>query len=130
MKLTTALILSFAFASSMGAAHAEDITPDNTATQVWTHTKTRAEVRAEVLAARADGTLMAAASEGGSAYAATTLVPSSRIATALRRELRASAGNDLAHAVVGEDSGSFWLSRSTAGITASPVMTALQGASR
>ena len=42
-----------------GAALADDITPDDTATQVFAETKTRAQVQAELAAARADGSIKA-----------------------------------------------------------------------
>ena len=46
-------LLSLAAAFS---AHAESPTRDDGATQVWTQTKTRAQVQAELMQARADGT--------------------------------------------------------------------------
>ena len=36
------------------AAHAASPTPDDSATQVWSQTKSRAQVQAELFAARAD----------------------------------------------------------------------------
>jgi hypothetical protein len=62
-KLMNAKLQQFAYpvivALSLGAAfaaHAE-ATPDDYAKQVWSQTKSRAQVRAELDAARADGTL-------------------------------------------------------------------------
>ena len=36
-------------------AHAQEITPDDSASQVWVHTETRAEVKAEANVARRSG---------------------------------------------------------------------------
>ena len=108
-------IRSFAYpvivALSLGAAfaaHAESPTVDDTATQVWAQAKTRDQVKAELFAARADGSTKVYAST----YNPLALAKS----TATREEVRAQARveremSNYASAMLGEDSGSFVLSQ-------------------
>ena len=89
------------------SAWADDITVDN---QSFVSTKTRAEVRAEMLQARADGSMAAWSAEGG-------LAPLTTAASRLTRqevvaEMRVSREAGFASAgLTGEDSGSFYLSQ-------------------
>jgi hypothetical protein len=98
-------------ALSLGAAfavRAESPTADDTATQVWTQAKTRDQVKAELFAARADGT--------SKVYAYTYNPLMLAKSTLTREEVRAQARVDREMAVyastmLGEDSGSFVLSQ-------------------
>lgn len=92
------------------AAHAESPTPDNNATQVWSQAKSRDQVKAELFAARADGTTKV--------YAATYNPLMVAKSTLTREEVRAQARVERAmsqyasaNAMLGEDSGSFVLSQ-------------------
>lgn len=99
-KLSFIAAIAIAAASS---AWADDITIDNT---VFVSTKTRAEVKAELMQARADGSL---------ALLTADYIPAQRFASTLTRqevlaEVRAHR-DGLAVAVTGEDSGAFYLAR-------------------
>ena len=101
--VVVALSLGAAF-----AAHAESPTPDDSATQAWAQAKTRDQVKAELFAARADGTTKVYAHN----YNPLQLAKS----TLTREEVRAQARVDRAmanhaSALYGEDSGSFVLSQ-------------------
>lgn len=103
--VVVALSLGAAF-----AAHAESPTPDNSATQVWSQAKSRDQVKAELFAARADGTTKV--------YAATYNPLTVAKSTMSREEVRAQARVEramsqyaAANAMLGEDSGSFVLSQ-------------------
>ena len=52
------VLLSLAAALSAHAGTTGDITPDDSAMQVWAKTKTRAQVQQELIAARADGSVV------------------------------------------------------------------------
>lgn len=98
--IVTLLALGAAF-----AAHAESPTPDDSATQVWASTKTRAQVQAELFTARADGTTkMHSISYNPLAVAKST---------ATREEVKAAVNVARAQGTLdvlaGEDSGSFYL---------------------
>lgn len=99
-KLT--FIAAIAIAAA-GSAWADDITIDTTA---FVSTKTRAEVKAELIQARADGSLAALTAD---------YVPAQRFASTLtRQEVIADLlinRDGLALAMAGEDSGSFYLAR-------------------
>lgn len=98
--VVTALALAAAF-----SAHAESPTPDDSATQVWSSTKTRAQVQAELFQARKDGTTrMYSISYNPLALAKST---------ATREEVKAAVNVARAQGTLdvmtGEDSGSFYL---------------------
>jgi hypothetical protein len=103
------------------AAHADDITPDDSATQVWSQTKTRAQVQAEYRQAQADGSLKVYSISYNPLMTART--------TLTREEVRAQmnvdrAFDNLASNFVGEDSGSFYLAQLPAKADASRVLAA------
>jgi hypothetical protein len=90
------------------AAHAESPGVDVGATQAWAQTKSRDQVKAELLAARADGSIQFYSISYNPLMAAKSPVT--------REEVRAQARVERAMAsyaapVVGEDSGSFVLSQ-------------------
>ena len=110
-------ILSLAAA---GAAFADDITPDTTATQVFTTTKTRAQVQAELFAARADGSIKV----WSTSYNPLALARSEKTREQVTAEQRAERDADYAATWYGEDSGSFALARTPAPRVAGPVYAA------
>ena len=108
-------LLSLAAAFS---AHAESPSRDDGKAQVWTSTKTRAQVQAELVQARADGTAQT--------YSESYNPPMVAKSTVTREEVRAQARVELATSpaaqMVGEDSGSFYLSQRPAAAEASRVL--------
>jgi hypothetical protein len=98
--VVTALALAAAF-----SARAESPTPDDYATQVWSSTKTRAQVQAELFQARKDGTTRVYSI----GYNPLALAKS----TATRDEVKAAVSVARAQGTLdvmtGEDSGSFYL---------------------
>jgi hypothetical protein len=117
-------LLSLAAAVS---AHAQEITPDDSATQVWVHTKTRAEVVSELAAARADKSL-------GKPWSREYNPALSYRTVSDRAEVKADAKvarrSGYTDAMYGEDSGAFYLahqptvrdaSRVLAGVPARPA---------
>ena len=109
------VLLSLAAAFS---AHAESPSRDHGVTQVWTSTKTRAQVQAELFQARADGTTQV--------YAESYNPPMVAKSSLTREEVRAQARVELATSpaaqMVGEDSGSFYLSQRPAAAEASRML--------
>jgi len=89
------------------AAHAESPTPDDSATQVWSQTKSRAQVQVELFAARADGSTRVYSISYNPLMVAKS--------TATREEVRAQVRVDRALSptaqMLGEDSGSFYLAQ-------------------
>ena len=114
MKLNTiaAIAIAIAATGSAGSAFADDITID---TQTFVSTRTRADVKAEMLQARADGSMAAWVAEAGSVPV--TLAMSSQVTRQLTRQevladMRIEREARLASvAMTGEDSGSFYLSQ-------------------
>jgi hypothetical protein len=102
-----------------GAALAEDITPDNTATQVFASTKSRAQVQSELFAARADGSIKV----WSTSYNPLALARSEKT----RYEVRDTHAADHAAAWYGEDSGSFALARVKPVHVAAPVYAGAAG---
>lgn len=100
-----------------GAALADDITPDDTATQVFTTTKTRAQVLDELAAARADGSVK----NWSIGYNPLALARSTATRAEVQAALRAGRAADYAATWYGEDSGSFALGRVPAPRVAAPV---------
>jgi hypothetical protein len=92
------------------AAHADSITPDDSTTQVWAHTKTRDQVKAELFQARADGSMKV----WSASYNPLLTAPKSeKTRDQVRAEVvaeRASQISDYGTRFYGEDSGSFYLS--------------------
>ncbi len=96
-----------------GAALADDITPDNTATQVFATTKSRTQVQSELFAARADGSIKV----WSTSYNPLALAKSEKS----RAEVRDVHAADHAAAWYGEDSGSFVLAHTQPVRVAAPV---------
>jgi hypothetical protein len=109
-------LLSLAAAVSV---HAQEITPDDSATQVWAHTKTRAEVLSELAAARADKSLGKAWSREYNP-ALTYRTVSDR--TEVKAEAKAARRSGYTDAMYGEDSGSFYLAHQPVARDASRVL--------
>ena len=113
-KLNTVAAIAIAIAAtgSAGSAFADDITID---TQTFVSTRTRAEVKAEMLRARADGSMATWLAEAGSVPA--TLAMSRQVTPHVTRQevmadMRVNRETSLASAALtGEDSGSFYLSQ-------------------
>lgn len=89
------------------AAHAETPTIDDTATQVWTQTKTRAQVQAELQQARADGSIRV----HSISYNPLALAKSLKTRDEVRAEALAARASGEADALVAEDSGSMFAQR-------------------
>ena len=109
-------IAALSIAAAAGSAWADDITIDNTP---FVSTKTRAEVKAELFQARADGSLAALTAD---------YVPAQRYASVLTRQeviadMRVNR-DGFALAMTGEDSGAFYLARATQPAAATPVWLA------
>jgi hypothetical protein len=107
-----AAILSMAAAST---AFADDITPDNTAAAL--STKTRAQVQAELYAARADGSIKA----WSTSYNPLAIAKSEKSRADVIAEVKAERTADYAVTWYGEDSGSFALARVKPAVQAQPV---------
>lgn len=105
-QLAYPLIAVFSLAAAV-AAHAESPTVDDTATQVWSQTKTRAQVQAELLQARADGTTKV----WSSSYNPLALARSVKSRDEVRAEATAALASGESAAFAGEDSGSFRLAQ-------------------
>ena len=103
--------------AAAGTAFADDITPDDTATQVFAETKTRAQVQAELAAARADGSIKA----WSIGYNPLAMARSTATRAEVQSALRADRAADYAATWYGEDSGSFALGRLPAARVAAPV---------
>ena len=110
MKLNTiaAIAIAIAATGSAGSAFADDITID---TQTFVSTRTRADVKTEMLQARADGSMATWVAEASSApvtLAMSRQVTRQEVLADMRinREARLASA-----AMTGEDSGSFYLSQ-------------------
>jgi len=117
LNLLTYPAIALLSLAAAGAAFADDITPDTTATQVFSTTKTRAQVQAELFAARADGSIKA----WSTSYNPLALAKSEKTRAQVMAELRVERDADYAATWYGEDSGSFALSRTPAARVAAPV---------
>lgn len=112
------VVAAVSLAAAM-AAHAEGPLVDIGATQASAQGKTRAEVKAELLQAVADGSYKA----GGAGYDPLAFVPQATTSrTVLAVKARVARDGGLAAAMVGEDSGSFYLSAHQGGRDASRVL--------
>jgi Domain of unknown function (DUF4148) len=92
---------------SAGAALADSPTPDDSASQVWAQTKTRSAVQAELLQARADGSIKMTSIS----YNPLAAAQSVKTREAVRADMFAARASGEAAAIVGEDSGSAYLAR-------------------
>lgn len=100
--------------AAASVALAEDITPDNTAASV--STKSRAQVQAELFAARADGSIKVTSIS----YNPLRTMKTERT----RNEVRAERDRGFDAAWYGEDSGSFALARQRPARVAAPLFAA------
>ena len=115
-KLNTIATIAIAIAAtvSAGSAFADDISID---TQTFVSTRTRADVKADMLQARADGSMATWVAEAGSVPV--TLAMSRQVTPQVTRQevmadMRVNREASLASAAMtGEDSGSFYLSQIT-----------------
>ena len=116
-RIVYPLIALLSVAAAM-SAHAESPTRDDGLTQVWTSTKTRAQVLTELAQARADGTIEV----HSISYNPLLLAKS----TLSREEVRAQARVELATnpqaQMLGEDSGAFYLAQHPAAADASRTL--------
>ena len=87
------------------SAHAESPTVDDAASPQWSQTKTRDQVHAELLQARADGT----ARVSSISYNPLQLARSFKSRDEVRAELVAQRASANGNPMLGEDSGSFHL---------------------
>jgi Domain of unknown function (DUF4148) len=109
LNLITYPLISLLAIFSAGAALADSPTPDNTSSQVWSQTKTRAQVQAELVQARADGSIKMTSIS----YNPLAVAQSVKTREAVRAEMLAARASGEAAAIVGEDSGSAYLARAT-----------------
>ena len=100
------------------SAHAESPSRDDGAAQVWTSTKTRAQVQAELFQARADGTTQIYAES----YNPLTVAKSTLTREEVRAQARVERATNPAAQMVGEDSGSFYLSQHPAAAEANRTL--------
>lgn len=100
------------------SAHAESPTVDDTAAQVWSQTKTRDQVRSELLQARADGTTRVWSISYNPLRQAKSLKARDQVRAELLAQRAAESGNP----IVGEDSGSFYLAQQKPAREAGPVL--------
>ena len=99
-------------------AHAESPTLDDTARQAWSQTKTSEQVRTELLQARADGTTKV----WSISYNPLQKAQSLRSRDELRAEVLALRAEKSGNALLGEDSGSFFLARQLPARQAAPLL--------
>jgi hypothetical protein len=104
-------LIAIASLAAAGAAFADDITPDHTAQAL--STKSRAQVRAELFQARADGTIKV----WSTSYNPLAVARSLRS----RDDVKAERSYAYDVAFYGEDSGSFVLSRQQPVRVAAPL---------
>ena len=106
--------------AAAGAAYADDPTRDDSATQVWSQTKSRAQVQSELDQARADGTIKV----WSSSYNPLALAKSLTSRDALRADAKAARSNGDVVALLGEDSGSFRLAQTRQSRDATQLLAA------
>jgi len=109
LNLLTYPLVTLLALFSASAALAESPTLDDTATQVWAQTKTRSAVQAELMQARADGSIKMTSIT----YNPLAVAQSVKTREAVRAEMLAARASGEAAAIVGEDSGSAYLARAT-----------------
>ena len=118
MKKLTLLALALVTA---GAALAESPTPDNTASHVFAHPKTRAQVQAELMQARADGSIKVWSTQYNPLMVAKSMLSRAEVQAALEAA-RASGELGIYGA---EDSGATHLARAGQTKPAGAVIAAL-----
>lgn len=105
-SLAHSLVAALALAAT-GAAYADDPTHDDSATPVWSQTKSRAQVQAELDQVRADGTIRV----WSSSYNPLALAKSVQSRDTVRAEAVAARSDGDVVAMLGEESGSFRLTQ-------------------
>ncbi len=100
------------------AAHAESPTVDNSATQAWTQTKSRGQVQAELVQARADGSIKAHSTSYNPFLTSKSLMTREEVRAQTRVDKQINAGAQM----LGEDSGSFYLAQQRSPGQAGTVM--------
>ena len=105
-RLAYPLVAMLSLAAAF-SAHAESPTVDNTASQAFTQTKTRDQVQAELFAARADGSIKSHSITYNPFLASKSVATREEVKAQLNVDKRLHAGAQM----VGEDSGSFYLSQ-------------------
>lgn len=118
LNLLSYPLISLIALFSAGAALAESPTPDTSAAQVWSQTKTRSQVQAELFQARADGSIKMSSTS----YNPLAVAKSVKTREAVRAEMLAARASGEASAIVGEDSGSAYLARATTPADASHLL--------
>ncbi len=107
-------LIALASLAAAGSALADDITPDNTARAL--STKSRAQVQAELVQARADGSIKV----WSTSYNPFLTAKSLKTRDEVRAEVLADRGAAYAGNFYGEDSGSFALNRARPARQAAP----------
>jgi hypothetical protein len=113
-------LLSLAIAVS---AHAESPTVDQSASQVWAQAKSRTQVQAELAQARADGSTRIYSVSYNPLLAARSALTREEV----KAQARVEGATGYAAAMVGEDSGSFYLAHVPAARDASRVLATAPG---
>ena len=75
LKLLVYPLITLLSLAAAAAVHAESPSHDNTATQAWAQTKTRAQVQAELMQARADGYAAAWYGEDSGSFTLARVMP-------------------------------------------------------
>lgn len=120
MKKLTVLAVSLLAA---GIAVAESPTPDDTATYKFAEPKTRAQVLAETMQAKADGSISSFVS---ALYNPAALAKSTKTRAEVVAEVEAARGSGALDAFSGEDSGAAYLARLEAPRAAAPVLASVK----
>lgn len=118
MKKLTLLALALVTA---GAALAESPTPDNTASHVFAQPKSRAQVQAELMQARADGSIKVWSTQ----YNPLTVAKSTLSRAEVQSALAAALASGELGVYAAEDSGSSYLARAGQPRHAAAVFAAL-----
>ena len=118
MNKLSLIALALVAASAASAVFADDITPDTTATQVFSVTKTRAQVEAERIQAKADGS----SKVWSTSYNPLALAKSTRSREEVKGEFLAARSMGTEDVLLGEDSGSFYLAKQGSPKAAGPVL--------
>ena len=123
MNKLSLIALALVAASAASAVYADDITPDTYASQAFSVTKTRAQVEAERVQAKADGS----SKVWSTSYNPLALAKSTRSRDEVKGEFLAARTLGTDDVLLGEDSGSFYFATLGAPKVAGPV---LAGANR
>jgi hypothetical protein len=117
------ILLALALVAA-GAALAESPTPDHTASHVFAHPKTRAQVQAELKQARADGSIKVWSTQ----YNPLTVAKSTLSRAEVQAAVEAARASGELGVYAAEDSGSTYLARAGQPASAGAVFAALRQA--